>query len=387
VKTFDQAEFGFKLSNCWTVLAKDCSIERTYAVLAKKINGGETEEKAVKILTPFGKVKLTKKPQSESIVLEKDGVVTPLRRSQPLEITQKDTVIMSIVREHGDYVKVYLPGQGVKVYFDGFNVNIKMQTPIYMGRQCGICGNMDADPETEFYRLDSDNNEFAEPEMNIRKAFHQYTIKDDKCSRPENYEDMCTDENCRYERTEYPEEYRRMRDPYDLPSQFDYRSTVKPVRKTRKIERHGKICFSTKPIPTCPSHTYPTGVKKTEEVIFKCPSKYSSFWGNQDSSSSSSSSSSAESADSSKLKSGSGSDESSSDSSTDSQQQQQTSTRGGQKVKAISASASSSSSQSDSQSTSSSERFYDSASNEQQENGETTTVTMTVNIPEGCRKL
>jgi len=83
--------------------------------------------------------------------------------------------------EWADYVKVCLPEQQVKVYFDGHSVNVKMQTPAYMGRQCGICGNMDSDsnPETEFYKLDSENPDYYEPEYNIRKAFHQYTIKDD----------------------------------------------------------------------------------------------------------------------------------------------------------------------------------------------------------------
>jgi hypothetical protein len=287
-------------------------------------------------------------------------------------------------------VKVYLPEQKVKVYFDGFSVNVKMLTPLYMGRQCGICGNMDSNPETEFNKLDSGVNEYYEPEHNIRKAFHQYTIKDDKCTRPENFEDMCTSENCEYQNAEYPEEYRRMRDPYDLPAKFDFRSTVQPVRKTRKIERHGKICFSTRPIMTCPSHTYPSGVKKTEEVTFKCPSKYSTYWGSYDSSSSSSSSST-ESAGDSKLKSSSGSDESSSASSSDSRPLQTATHRGsaksssehrrGQKV------ASSSSSQSNSDSTSSSERFFDSASDSNERPEPETTVTMTVSIPEGCRRL
>jgi hypothetical protein len=386
VKTFDEAEFGFRLGTCWTVLAKDCSSDRTFAILAKRVNGAESEDKAVKIITPYGKVKLIKNPTSDAIVMEKDGQMTAMRPGQPIEIVQHGRVIMSAQLESSHYVKVYLPESQVKVYFDGYAVNVKMQSPIYMGRQCGICGNMDQDanPQTEFYRLDSDNQDYYEPEFNIRKAFHQYTIKDDSCSRPETAEGMCTTEMCDYERTEYPSEFRRMRDPYDLPSNYDYRTEIAPVRKTRKIERHGKLCFSTRPILTCPSHTYATGTKKTEEVEFKCPSKYSSYWGNYDSSSSSSSSST-ESGENSKLVTGSQSAETNSDTSSSSAEttRRPSSSHNNKPT-------GDSSSMSDSESTSSSERFYDSASMSRDvadATGTTTSVTMTVTIPQSCRRL
>lgn len=405
VKTFDQAEFGFRLGSCWTVLAKDCSGERTFAVLAKKVNGGESEEKAVKIITPWGKVKILKNPSSNQLVLEKDGQVTPLHRNQPIEVLQHGQVIISVELESSkssssqiQMVKVYLPEQQVKVYFDGYAVHVKMQSPLYVGRQCGICGNMDSDPrpESEFYRLDSQVNDYYEPEYNIRKAFHSYIIKDDKCSRPENFEEMCTSEMCDYESTAYPEQFRRMRDPYDLPSELDYgRTEIKPVRKTRKIERHGKLCFSTRPILTCPSHSYPTGVKKTEEVTFKCPPKYSSYWGNYDSSSSSSSSQ--ESGSKFAVAGVSGSQESSSSSSaetnSDSISGETTTNQRKPITKKTTTRTSGSASSSQSDSTSSSERFYDSAessmttSTDATSTGGMTEVTMTVSIPDGCRRL
>lgn len=293
VNTFDNAEFSFRMGNCWTVLAKDCSEERTFAILAKRMTGGDKDEKACKIVTPYGKVKLTKKP-AEGLVLEKDGELVPITNGEPIEIIQHGHVIISCLAQDESYVKCWLPEQQVKVYFDGYNVNVKMDTPLYMGRQCGICGNLDFDPnpETEFYKLDSTQDWF-EPEFNIRKAFHSYTIKDDQCSRPENYEEMCSSDMCEYEQTAFPEEYRRSR-PYDLPDEFDYRSEIMPVHKTRRVERYGKLCFSKRPIPTCPEYTYPAEIKATEEVTFKCQPKYSTYWGSYEDSSSSSSSSSTE---------------------------------------------------------------------------------------------
>jgi anti-sigma28 factor (negative regulator of flagellin synthesis) len=390
VKTFDEAEFGFRLGTCWTVLAKDCSNERSFAVLAKRT--GESEEKAVKIITPYGKVKLMKKPNHNSIMLEKDGETVTMRRDEPIEIVQHGHVIISVKLEDDMNCRVYLPEQQVKVYFDGFNVNVKMQTPLYMGRQCGICGNMDFDsnPETEFYRVDSDMD-YYETEYDVRKAFHTYTIKDDQCSRPEKYEEMCEDENCAYDRTAFPDTFRTIRDPFDLPGQYDYRSEITPVRKTRKIERHGKLCFSTRLIPTCPSHTYPSGIKKTEEVTFKCQPKYSTFWGKYDTSSESSSSTEEQELASGepKLQSESSSDLSTETSSSESSTPMTTRHRGNRLSSSERRSRKNVESSSGSDSTSSSsssERFFDSAESNINDS-DMETIKMTVTIPETCRKL
>jgi len=396
VKTFDEAQFGFRLGTCWTVLAKDCSEERSFAVLAKRT--GESDEKALKIVTPYGKVKLMKKPNHDQIILEKDGETVTMKRDEPIEIVQHGHVVVTVKCDSESSCRVYLPEQQVKVYFDGFNVNVKMQTPLYMGRQCGICGNMDFDsnPETEFNKLDSET-EYYEPEYDVRKAFHTYTIKDDSCTRPEKYEEMCSDETCSYDQRPYPDSFRTMRDPYDLPSEYDYRSEMNPTRKTRKIERHGKLCFSTHPIPTCPSHTYPVeSESKTEEVTFKCQPKYSTFWGTYDSSSSSSSDSteqkqestvSGEQKEASMDSSSQESTETSSETSTPmsrSNRHQSSRTSTGRKT----ATGSSSSGSDSTSSSSSSERFFDSAESSQKwADSEMETVRMTVTIPGRCRKF
>jgi len=204
-----------------------------------------------------------------------------------VEISQQGHVIITCQLEPGDLVKCRLPEQQIKVYFDGININVKMQTPLFMGRQCGVCGNMDFDPnsETEFYKLDSETD-WYEPELNTRKALHSYTIKDAQCSRPENPEEMCDDERCSFRQTPFPNEFSRLRKPYNLPKEFDFRPDVKPIRKTLQIERDGKSCFSKRPVPICPENSYATETVKAESLKFDCKSKHSSYWGDYDDSSS-----------------------------------------------------------------------------------------------------
>jgi hypothetical protein len=181
-------------------------------------------------------------------------------------------------------VKCWLPEQRVKVYFDGTHVNVKM-SPMYMGRQCGICGNMDFDPENEFTKTDSDS-EFNEPEYDTRKAFHTYTLQDEKCQRPQTSAEMCDDDECDYDQEAFPRDYRGksrknsadIDASYDMPDEFDFRSEIRPINKKRVIERNGKRCVSKQSLPTCPEHTYPAEIKETKQVEFICKRPRTSWY-------------------------------------------------------------------------------------------------------------
>jgi len=251
------------------VAAKDCSDERRFAVLIKKRNH-ESDEKQVKIVTPYNKIVLKK--QSEGIIVEVNGQQEK-RIREPLEFMHHGHVILRVEPEDEYFVRASLPEEGVHVLFDGEDIKIKMST-LYMGRQCGICGHMDMDPNQEF--LDTENSsEYPEQEFDVRRSFHKYTLKDNECQRPENYEEMCVTEDCQYNRESqpFPEDYmedKENRQRYDMPSEFDYRQEIKPRKLNRVVEKLGKLCFSKKPVHTCPEYTYPQETKQTQELEFVC---------------------------------------------------------------------------------------------------------------------
>lgn len=86
---------------------------------------------------------------------------------------------------------------------------------------------------------------------------------------------MCETENCEYNRNLYPfdEDYRedkQNRRRYDLPYEYDYRQQQQPKKLNRQLEKNGKLCFSKKPVYTCPDYAYPMDTKQTEELEFVC---------------------------------------------------------------------------------------------------------------------
>jgi len=223
----------------------------------------------VKIVTPYNKVILKKK--SDGIVVELNGQEKRIREVQ--EIVQHGHVILRLEPESTYYMRVVLPEEGVHVLFDGQDIKIKMSS-MYMGRQCGICGNMDMDPNQEY--LDTENSsEYPEYETDVRRSFHKFTIKDNECQRPENFEEMCETEDCSYNRhsTPFPEQYSddvNNQQRYDMPYEFDSRAEIQPMKLNRVLEKLGKICFSKKPVLTCPEYAYPKEVKQNQEIDFVC---------------------------------------------------------------------------------------------------------------------
>lgn len=69
VKTFDGVAYHAPASECWTVLAKDCSSDSTFAVLMKK----SEKQLRVKIVTQESTIELSRKTDNERVEVKIDG--------------------------------------------------------------------------------------------------------------------------------------------------------------------------------------------------------------------------------------------------------------------------------------------------------------------------
>jgi hypothetical protein len=304
IKTFDGRRFSAPMTTCYSVLAKDCTDEQRFVVMMKKLRSG-SEEKKIKILTRTKKIVM--EPSRE-----KDSLVKVWVNDEPIRVDD----FSPIVRREGPYVKVELEEEDVKVYFDGYTASIKV-SPFMQGRQCGVCGHFDREPENE-YEFITPN---FEPESDVRRFFHEYQYKgDETCELPTSYEKYCDNEDCTYERPTYyrrtlerrdfpmssSEEREDFRIPYEFRSgessesseesnesessesseekdikkrfgkftredEYYSREFIRPRKMTKMTEKHGKVCFSKKPIKMCPpSISYPTDSKTEVEVPFVC---------------------------------------------------------------------------------------------------------------------
>ncbi|VDM77027.1 unnamed protein product [Strongylus vulgaris] len=133
VKTFDDVIFHAPLTNCYSVIAKDCSEEPRFAVLVKKMRK-DTDEKA--------------------IINEHEDVIRIEMRDEKLMVTVNDKRInkeelerYNIEMMEENMVRVKL--EDIEVRFDGYTVKVYMGKHM-IEKQCGLCGHFDEEKDNEF---------------------------------------------------------------------------------------------------------------------------------------------------------------------------------------------------------------------------------------------
>jgi hypothetical protein len=245
VQSFDDVIFKAPLSKCYTVLAKDCSETPRYAVMMKKISN---TEKALKVITRREKIEV--EPKNGKLQVKINGE----------HETNEETL-----EQYGiDYSKnmVRISNRDITVRFDGEEASVKVSSS-FKNTQCGLCGHYDDDQEDEF-RMG--NNELT---SDIKSYHKSYSLVDDECRQ---------DSDDTYQQEEYKQlKHRR---EYDQDEEYGQQKKqqkrrrndndeIDPIEKTEVMEYNHKICFSVKPIKTCPEDSYP-GETKEQKVSFTC---------------------------------------------------------------------------------------------------------------------
>jgi hypothetical protein len=187
IKTFDQVKYTVPFSDCWTVLAKDCasSEQPRFGVYLQRLRQ-DSDLKKIKIVTQYHRFFLVPESDSyETVKIEFDG--------QKFLPDQFETVrdhghVIAKVEKIGNYVVFVLPESGIKVFFDGYSVNIKM-SHLYRNIQCGLCGHFDFEPQDEF-RLPS--NELTQ---DVRHFYRSFLLNDESCTIPE-IDEVCSTPRC-----------------------------------------------------------------------------------------------------------------------------------------------------------------------------------------------
>jgi len=176
-------------------------------------------------------------------------------------------------------VSVKLNQEGVRVYYDGFSTRVKL-SPLYENLQCGLCGNMDREPDNEFYG--PDNTEMSDR----RDFFRRYTIQDqNKCRFPTDLNEICRDESCSVNNQDRENEGQSSesrsrehqsgenRETQRRTQSRQYRKSASPQYLNRVIERNGKTCLSREPVPMCPENAYMQDVDQ-REVDYVCMDRF-----------------------------------------------------------------------------------------------------------------
>jgi len=264
IRTFDGVSYRAPMSECWTVLAKDCSRENPRFVVMMKKSESE-EAKKVKIITPESTIELQKKSGKQEIVVKIDGQqVNDEERLQEHGIDKSD-------------FQVFVQKRGVSVRFDGEEATIKV-SGMYKNIQCGLCGHY-SNEESDIFRLS--NNKRSQS----LKDFHEsYTLKNQECEEQKLkkfYQENDSEEfqikqkkpKSVYYRSNFyaqDEEYGSEESDAEWWSSSEENkengSKTRPIDATKTLEYAQKLCFSVKPVKKCPQGTIPDEQSEPTEV-------------------------------------------------------------------------------------------------------------------------
>lgn len=276
VKTFDGVSYRAPMTDCWSVLAKDCSREEPrFVVLMKK----SEEEKKVKIMTQQNVIELISKSSNsqQQPTIKINGKVV------------KDEQELSEQGIETTYNQVYVRVSGVSVQFDGEEANVKV-SGMYKNLQCGLCGHFN-DESDDTFRMGNGQRSSS------LKQFHQsYTLKNQECDEKKLnkfYQDQDSQEFSIHQRsnnqrrrqqknswfdsdesqTQSEENYDDDEQNQEMKSgeQKGNRNQPKPIKRTKVIEYQQKICFSQEPVKRCPKGSSPSEDETTQvKVKFFC---------------------------------------------------------------------------------------------------------------------
>jgi len=261
VKTFDQSQFRAPISDCWTLLSKDCDDETNpaYAVLVKAIQQGSSQ-KALKIVTRKHKVEIRPDGQAyDSLKVKING--KPVQQDQLPENQQIR------FQQEGQALKVVLPAAGVRVLFDGYTAQVQV-SPMAASAQCGLCGHLNFAQDDDF--ITPQNQAVSD----IRRFIQANTIKHNGCQFPEELEAFGSDEELAFQE-QWEQEDRYADSSEEEQTEENWSSqparSVSPVQRLVAQEEDGKLCISAQSVPRCPGDSFPQEYEEDErEVTFKC---------------------------------------------------------------------------------------------------------------------
>jgi hypothetical protein len=241
IRSFDGKSYKLPLNTCYTVIAKDCTEDPEFALMAKKLskNGEELKLKLVTREKTYELYKMSKK------------MVVEINTYKIDEKDFEENGIYKVANKEGVY-EIRCKDTGASVRFDGINILARIGTE-YANRQCGICGHMNFDESDDLRKAD---NEQAE---NLRDFHKSYLYRDSEC-------DQSTIEAVEKDSSEEDREEEYSEDVYD---DSEAQENIPPVHKTIVMEEHDRACFSKKSYLQCPRDSVNTNAVH-EDVEFIC---------------------------------------------------------------------------------------------------------------------
>ncbi|KAM7286899.1 vitellogenin-6-like [Ixodes scapularis] len=142
VRTFDNVVVQLPETDCYKVVAKDCSPNKRFTVLARATGNAELP-KALKAFIQSTLVELLPVAEDSGLVLRVDGNRVPLTPGVPYSHTAHDAELFTVTLEN-KYFEVTSKPYGLNLGFNG-NMLFVQTANFYRGKLCGLCGDYNYD--------------------------------------------------------------------------------------------------------------------------------------------------------------------------------------------------------------------------------------------------
>ncbi|XP_035699867.1 vitellogenin-6-like isoform X1 [Branchiostoma floridae] len=256
IRTFDNVEYKYELSQCDHILAKDASPEERFMVLISK----KTEQKpenTLKVFLEGKKVELRSREESESrrqqeqeqksqewtsreeeshkhreMEITVDGRQVEVQPESQIQIRRdqndRNSEVLFTIQRSGKMVKIISQKLGLKIKHDGHSTWVKVSNS-FRSKMAGLCGNFDGEQ----------TKEYSGPSEEIYQSHKMFALS------------------------------------YQVPSkQCETEGKKLPQMRNVMISRtneNGKeeTCFSKTPVPQCPEGSRKTKSEKSQ-MEFHC---------------------------------------------------------------------------------------------------------------------
>ncbi|XP_065290062.1 vitellogenin-6-like [Dermacentor albipictus] len=176
VRTFDGTLVELPETDCYKVVARDCSPNKRFLVLARATKNPSLT-KALKLFIHTTMIEILPLDGQSGLVVRVDGNKVDVPPEHPYSHTSHDAELFRIMKETPKWYALDSESYGLHVGFSG-NMLVVEVAPFYRGKLCGLCGD---------YNLDK-NHELSGPDghlyNNTLEFARSYVVPSANCHPP-----------------------------------------------------------------------------------------------------------------------------------------------------------------------------------------------------------
>lgn len=174
-RTFDGVIVDLPKTDCYKVVARDCSVNRRFVVLARALPN-PSFSRALKIFIHNTEIEVLPAGDGNQATVKVDGAAVAVSDSETYAHTVAGAELFTVSKEIGMY-ELLSKSYGLDVFFNSKVLFVQV-APFYRGKVCGLCGDYNYDRQHE---LVGSNLHLYKDTLSFAKS---YVVPSGDCTPP-----------------------------------------------------------------------------------------------------------------------------------------------------------------------------------------------------------